>query len=777
MMSQSPSQLYPNLKNILINHENNIVKKIQVNSAIEYNCQKELINLQNDYAKKYPNKVLGIKNISESLKDKLIIVTYDCDQKSIPLSKRIKYSTSRQKFRLFKKLLEILFFLKHNNILHRNLKPNNIIMYNENLYLTDFGYQKNNPYIDIVNFIDKKSDYQHTRNLYPYLSQELVNLINNNVTSGHILQNLKVRDESSVKLQDQYAIGVMMLEIFSPFEGKENLQKIEVCKKLLENRNDQIKKIALDPDFPKEGVVFIKQTISDILENKQLSERELEKQFNQIESLITDYQINKQELMIQDNSIKVDEILNKLIVEFDLNLLYYFSQQQLNNIDKNEQFQQNEKLKKEISRLINLYEYIQNLNKIEQSQIEYFTGLKKEDLFISLVHLDQNIENLIKDNNQEELIKKIEIKQKLMKFYKQINNTDKSEFLFNNIVESKTDEQEQIKVEIKPDIIATQQISEELYQVVVFIDEQNQPDQQNYIVEQTQPVKQNLFVKQPQQNQDPIIELNPQDDNNVLTKICAYKLSSNQQDFQLDLQKKIEENFDDQNLKQFFIIIKLYSSNHSQNKKDLYIYKNKNISELIYIGEIQKGIFCGEIMKIAGNIIFHYINVDKDFNGLNIQGQKSLIYQYQSVSNPEKFKKIKYYIGTIEKGEYRIGEELDYKNNMLSKGSWKNNQFNGQGSKQLFNTENLQQGEPYKWEGNFENNILSGQGIKTHLYFHDQQVKAYSEGQYQNGKRVGKHIYYRLQRNTQDQLQAIIYKKVWFYNVCDNENCIDIGCF
>ncbi|CAG2117548.1 unnamed protein product, partial [Medioppia subpectinata] len=76
-------------------------------------------------------------------------------------------------YEIFKQLVESVKYLHNNNVIHRDLKPDNVLIDNENNYryikLCDFGLSKS---VDVLNYRYRQSRVKHTADVVQYMAPE-----------------------------------------------------------------------------------------------------------------------------------------------------------------------------------------------------------------------------------------------------------------------------------------------------------------------------------------------------------------------------------------------------------------------------------------------------------------------------------------------------------------------------------------------------------------------------------------------------------------------------
>ncbi|CAK64441.1 unnamed protein product (macronuclear) [Paramecium tetraurelia] len=705
--------------------------QLLIRIKLKRKCQKELAQLQEERGKKYGNYVLGIQTIRDNQKTKTFTVTYGCDKSAIPLS-NIRFSSPKHKIQIFKHLYLIYGFLNKEQMLHRNLKPNNIILYNRQLLLTDFGFKLGNWMIDKINFLDKIDSIQQD-NMYPYLSPEIVNILVSQNSFGHKRDALKNRHQLSVKKQDQFAIAIMMLEVFIPLKDR----KLATAKE----RQEQINDMNLSDDFSNEDEKFIKATILSLIYYKDFNENDFQntlKVINEIEQQSENYKINKQELMTQEYDEQVKKVLANKDTQFNLKLLYHFNIKNLIDCQSIANNQENKELIEEITRFQLLYSQIDDLSlDTTEEHINQFTN---EDLFILLVYLDEKIENLQDSQNKlphlimsEEEQRYRNLKQSLKKQYQRLNSLSKNQFTFNKILEK-----EEIKV--------------------------NRNSVENNSHLNTDDIQHGVVIHQP-------IEY---EQDQCFTPIYQIDDQSSKQ----NLLETVRSTFNNSTLQIYFEINKCLQ----QRQKKAWIYMHIDHPNVIYFGEKKDNVFEGEVMQFQEvkkiKMISHYVHVKIQLDSWNIQDieKKSSIYYYIENRTPQKFQKVKEYSGQIKNGKNDgEGKEKDFIENMVYIGQWRDGQMFNQGIKQLINTDQILQNAPYKWEGNFEKNKLHGQNIKTYLLNYNNK-EVWLEGSYQDGQKSGLHVCY-MKRGINQQVQPFTLYRSLFFVFLNKERELKLTCY
>ncbi|CAD8118324.1 unnamed protein product [Paramecium sonneborni] len=694
----------------------------------------KIINLQKQLAQDGDNKkyILGIESYTRMKNN--YVINYNGSKDSISLFeylRQLNQQVDREKidikFKLFYQLLKIAEFLQEKEIIHNNIKPTNIIFNNNQLYLTDFGYLKSEQsptkFSDDQN-LKKTLLKDQRRYIYPYYNTE---------TLQNIIQN-KIRQEEDVKKKDQYALTVMMLEIFCPFDEKIDYKQ-QKCIELstMDNRKKQIQSISKCHNniLTKEEI----QTIQYILENR------LQYQLNSFSNeLISEYEIKKEQFISQKIIDQYLKLIENEETEFDMKILYLFSEDELKhklnliqkqqNID-NGQFLQ--KFKDQRTQLNDIKKKIKNIelqNLFDQNNQSIDNQISPEIIlreFFVLLQLDQQIQELkINDAqiiNKLKLVSLCDFKKKQQFQYVKFKNLLKDQLPF-----------------------------DKLFQVKQTLNNNQDQSCQNQTEE-------NKFQEQ-----------------KTMEYLYTFKLKQNYQQAPQDLFDKLPNNI----LKDY--LKTLYIQNFPLNDKfPSKVYIKKGQPNNLYIGWFnEKQQFQGQLIKeqvvqdnnqIQTNsrfhkliscikskqpsqnqqiLIKHYFNIQIDNLHSSNSGQSSLINTIPSrkskVQEIEVIKfqtkrKIREYYGNIEKNEYH-GQGLlqDYQDNLIYDGNWKIGEFE-KGS-QIIREKDLQIiNDHVEIKGTFRNWQPHGNNIMT--YINDEHICI---GEYKNGIMVGQHDHYKKEK-------------------------------
>ncbi|CAD8099787.1 unnamed protein product [Paramecium primaurelia] len=422
--------------------KNDFQEKIQCKDQKNYEkLLDEQINLcQDEENRKY---ILGIDDYQYNKKQNKFKINYNFNgitqnisQEAKSLS-QVQLNTLEEKLNIFDQLLELAKFLKKKKIIHNNIQKNNLILYKNKLYLTDFGYlqgqQKSNMFMDQKNFVRTLNKDQQ-RQIYPYQSQQLLEILDMYyLQNEELMQKLEQRKQEGIQENDQHVLTVLMFEIFYHYD-KDQIYDLKNSLSLSKkaNRNYQLKwMIDQNPDVQDYLLIIIQQ----ILKKRFIINNELSENFPKSLSGCI-FQIDRKRLINIDNLQLVQEYFENKIQQFDQESLYCFTYKELQQLQgqiQNSQNQFEQDLKQEIEKIQKLYD---NIDK-KQFNMENFKQLELEEKFICLVYLDQKIDDFdfVKNQDQSQEVKKLldyyNLKQELKEFYTQINKKQQQDFKFN----------------------------------------------------------------------------------------------------------------------------------------------------------------------------------------------------------------------------------------------------------------------------------------------------------------------------------------------------------
>ncbi|CAD8208748.1 unnamed protein product [Paramecium octaurelia] len=393
----------------------------------KYQYYLALLNEQIELQKRYPQYILGIHDYQN--KEDQLQITYNCSENAKSLSK-VEFRTKEEKIRMFHQLFEIAEFLKQNNILHNNIKKNNLIIDDNKLYLTDFGYIAGqlgvNMFRNELNFIQTLNKDQK-KQVIPYLTKELVQILDNN-DKEYRKEKLNQRDPQEIMRYDQHVLTCLMVEIFSPLDWE--VYELVILKSFsFKQKLMDIKKH--NSDFPNYAILIIEQILQSMFVKEDLSISKFPKP---LEPILR--KIKKQRLKNVHNQQIVQDYLQNKDFEFDLGLLYCFKINELEQTKSELQESNKEfdcQLTKEISRILEIPQKIKD----QQFLIDDFIVLPLDDKLFCLVYLDNYLEDFRLSNERDhskqknELLYNYTLKLQLIQFYDEINDKPKEQFKVN----------------------------------------------------------------------------------------------------------------------------------------------------------------------------------------------------------------------------------------------------------------------------------------------------------------------------------------------------------
>ncbi|CAD8099749.1 unnamed protein product [Paramecium primaurelia] len=418
-----------------------IQDKVKDQKNYEKLLDEQIILCKDEENRKY---ILGIDNYQYNEEQNKFIIKYNINgntdniiQEAKSLS-QVQLNTLEEKLNIFDQLLELAEFLKKKRILHNNIKKNNLILYQNKLYLTDFGYlqkqQQSNMFIDQKNFVRTLNKDQQ-RQIYPYQSQQLLEILNAYyLQNEELMEQFEQRQQEHIQNNDQHVLTVLMFEIFYHYEKdyKYDLQNsLNLSKKA--NRKNQLKWMKEKNSDVQDYILII---IQQILKKRFIIDNQLSENFPKSLSGCI-FQIDRESLINIDNQKLVQEYFENKIQQFDQESLYCFTYKELQQLQgqiQNSQNQFEQDLKQEIEKIQKLYDNIDN----KQLNKENFKQLELEEQFICLVYLDQKIVEFDINQNQDQSqeVKKLldyyTLKQELKEFYVEINDKQQKDFKFND---------------------------------------------------------------------------------------------------------------------------------------------------------------------------------------------------------------------------------------------------------------------------------------------------------------------------------------------------------
>ncbi|CAD8125053.1 unnamed protein product [Paramecium sonneborni] len=686
---------------IFYNDQDKLVKKIECGSLIQFQQRVKQIKHQEQLEgklkryKKYQTCLVEIEQYTTQQKSSgssPLYVQYKCNSKSNSLLNILKQKLSKEdKINYFFQLLELAQIHKYLTIVHKNMKPSNIIWDDNKFYLIDFGYMDDyNQEIFTCrkNYIDPINQDQ-MRNLYPYLSNSFIaELHNAKGDKNKIQQIVEAKTYKIIQKEDRYALGIMMLELFGNFEKFYQKCDLHSCYQQSFKREEQIKVILHDQnniqDFGTQIIDKISEIIKNIIFNDEIPEKfqqlkiDVEEYFKEQEKFFTEESFrqtiinnlsfqedqgnfiqeqNKQKATL-DNKMNHEEneyikglIMNKCY-EFDENLLYYLDKEELNNylLNIGESFTNLKKKAKHIKGLYKQYEQLEiNSNILED--IYYILQLYSND-----------------HNNQ--------ICLKYEKEIQEMNKKDQKDFKFNQINKSLTKKRiqqvSQLNLENqedhydRPNTQTTVQSNNRIQRIESQLDNISNPNQESDSLKQfIQPSSKIQFIEV-LQNQIPeikifidyyqIMNLKKENMNNQI----------NNWDFDENQEKPINLNNMimalEKNSLQWWGLYKhqLLIGQFSQNNYEDFQFKGKIIQQ-----------------NQNGDIILYFnVTIYNLVQDLKMEGKNVIKYIYQRNT----FKLLEIYSGELRNNK-KNGEGINLeitKNEIIKyKGCWKDDKKNG----------------------------------------------------------------------------------------------------
>ncbi|CAD8125044.1 unnamed protein product [Paramecium sonneborni] len=276
---------------IFYDEQDKLVKKIECGSLSQFQLRVKQIKHQEQleislkqFQKYYPCLLEIIKYTTQqqSSGSSPLYVQYKCNSKSNSLLNILKQKLSKEdKRNFFFQLLELAQIHKNLTIVHKNMKPSNIIWDDNKFYLIDFGYMKDSKEdIQLTlrkNYIDPINQDQ-MRNLYPYLSNSFIAQLHNAKGDKIKIEKIvKLRILEDIQKEDRYALGIMMLELFGNFEKFYQKCDLNSCYQQSFKREEQIKVILHDQnniqDFGTQIIDKISEIIKNIIFNDEIPEK------------------------------------------------------------------------------------------------------------------------------------------------------------------------------------------------------------------------------------------------------------------------------------------------------------------------------------------------------------------------------------------------------------------------------------------------------------------------------------------------------------------------
>ncbi|CAD8124104.1 unnamed protein product [Paramecium sonneborni] len=696
-------------------------EKEQMEKLIQY--QKGLAEKKEN--QQYQQYILRIDSYNYEEKEKQYKIISQVEKKKKAQSllqyfKENKKSNLASRYNIFDNLLQIAEFLKNQNIPHNNIIPSNLVLVGDKLYLTDFGFlqnEKQEPVLfqDQLNFMQNLNQ-EEKRQIYPYLNTDLLQIVREEDDQKK-REKLKSRKVENVKQQDQYALTIIMLELFYPLDDFKNLP-IDI----LTLEQPKI------PNLTNEAWKIIKDLIDKRLKNEPYS---LEKLIN--EEQIPQYIINKDNLIKEDIQKYSQQCLEENAI-FDKSILYLYNLEELrhkqNQIKKQDE-KDFENLKEEIKKLQEDLKKINDIDKhseIKKDDLNNFdpseNNLSEKNLEIKLcqlLQLDYEIKVLNEINqpqnsicNTLKLVSFYELKRQLKDVYDKFEKLKQEDFSFN----------QKVPVKQQPDCLEylytfkIKQNSEEISQCFLNL-LPNQEFKQYFERHKTQyflkdtsfPLQ--VFQKK-KKNQTNNIEKNQTNriEKNQTNRIYIGQFNSQQQ-FKGQVIDKIE-------------VERKNNENFPFNQRRKQLLQNKRT-----------------LVKHYFDIQIDNVSQENETIKSSDDKKKSCILELE-FQEFLAFKVIKKYKGLIAENMYQDGGILiDYEKNVIFNGNWNSGEFTD-GSLSVIDIDLLELNSPIKIIGNFKNWLPDGQNITT--YFKNKKEEHISIGDYKNGIMTGSHEHYLINK-------------------------------
>ncbi|CAD8125123.1 unnamed protein product [Paramecium sonneborni] len=694
-------------------NKKNYKKRIQFDDQKDSEIIMDSLNYQQRLGEEHFNFVLKIQNFKK--REKQIIIKYNCDSSATPLNK-LNIQEDFKKIDIFNKIFMIANFIQNTSTPHGNLKPSNIIEHKDQLYLIDFR----NPFIDKQNYLKQLSKQQKI-NFYPYLTTDMLQLLklSSNEEKKQKLENMRLKQTVSEQIkQDIYALGLIMLQLFSKNQFKTNNDKFANIDYQLEIKSQNIEKVLRETYIPIYLQDLIKETIKRMLQDQEIP-------------LLKIYQINYSRLR---------EVYHLSMPVFDKTL-----QQQLQD-------------NKTIRRLPP-----SSYSRLDSSPINRSdTYLIKQD---SCEFLQDSLTQDCNNKNDESDFfdfkyrsPKKQIKEEQIDQFEKKNNYNKSQ---QGQQQSKLKCQNVIQNEVK-------QIEQfDQFQSKIESDELQQSIQENLNkLEQPKQIKQFQYKidfqqhqKEQKSEQKSLEEKsNIKEGKQIEEKQIYQNIQNEQQQPQIE---GISESISNENQHLYYLGLQSLEE-FKEEQKILRAFARRQYFTDYLNKKNRFGFF-----KIADNTITRGFSETNKKEGeiITFSQKDSLIYHYKiylnqksrityhlvnSCCNSCKIIKIQEYEGAVvykgpntylPQGE---GTMNKYQENVCYKGNWKNGVEEDENGKWYrLKLENLKYGDIYKYKGSFKNGKFNGFGI---AYLNKERT-ILRKGKYKNGNPVYCHKIYEKYTN------------------------------
>ncbi|CAD8077683.1 unnamed protein product [Paramecium sonneborni] len=262
---QKSSKIFTTNSISQINKDQFWIKKRKIGGKYQDQFQQDIRKeIQNQYkfAEKYPNQALRISDFTTYKKKQFFIVikiAYFYGDSCQPILCYAKQNCQddekglKQKINLSLKLLEIQKTLSQWEISHLNIKPNNLLYFEDDILLTDFGSNRTfyQNYIKQFSAQKEKIWQQEYCQYNPkavleilddidYLREVQLNELRVKMTQAK--KSKKIEDTLCDSYLDSWAIGVIIIQIFFPEEILKGEINIKSCLAMnIEKLDEKIK--------------------------------------------------------------------------------------------------------------------------------------------------------------------------------------------------------------------------------------------------------------------------------------------------------------------------------------------------------------------------------------------------------------------------------------------------------------------------------------------------------------------------------------------------------
>ncbi|CAD8086222.1 unnamed protein product [Paramecium primaurelia] len=251
------SRIYPNIKST---RDGNLIKTINFSVKSNWNIWKQNLQLEIEYqvslSHQFPNHILQIIDWTADVQQIQVIVyiTYNCKSNAKSLNSFLNTSmiSEQQKLQIAEQIIEIASILELSEIQHRNIKLNNLILIENNTYLTDFGSARTHYNHYTKQSANSEERHKQNETLF-YSSPEIMEIITQDNIDfqesewASIFENEQYK-KVILKRNDNWSISIILLQLLSfqtqiP-EDIKNFYGYDIAKFDLE-----IRKQATNPNF------------------------------------------------------------------------------------------------------------------------------------------------------------------------------------------------------------------------------------------------------------------------------------------------------------------------------------------------------------------------------------------------------------------------------------------------------------------------------------------------------------------------------------------------